>query len=274
MRKLVYVVALLSALVFASCRGGKDVVVQPPKITMSGTAREAASAVINSYSSWSTLQTGGSVTIGGGGHDFSSGMQLRMVRDSMIVISLRPLLGIEMGKMILARDSVLIIDKWHKQYLLEPVNVITSGIDVTIGNLQDIFLGRPFKVGGSTLTETDKWTAMLDDRLTITPSHDAEQVYSYTFTYGDDSHIKSLAVTPHGDAVGSYAVEYDDVEDTSSGAVPRHMNAVATVQRAPLKLELDINNIRWDKDVKRETFVAPRGYKRISIKSLMSLFGD
>lgn len=270
------IVMAVVVLLLSACRGGKDVVGPGDgKIDIvSGDARAAAVSVIEAYKPWSTLQSGGSVTIGGGGKDFTSSMQLRMLKDSLIVISLRPLLGIEMGKMLLARDSVLIIDKWHKQYLLEPVKLITSGIDVTIGNVQDIFLGRPFTVGGGSLSADDRWEAVVGNELVITPGEQDGNKFTYSFAYGADGKVVALTVEPRHESVGSYSVTYGDVDDTPRGPAPHSISANATIRNAPLKLELDLNNIQWDKNVKQEEFVAPKGYKRMNIRSLMSLFGE
>lgn len=204
---------------------------------------------------WRTMQTGGSMTIGSDRRDFSSSMQMRMIADRQIVISLRPLLGIEMGKMIIDNDSILMIDKWHKQYMLEPVSAITSGMPVTVGNLQDVFTAREFA-----------------------PAPEVARLFTCVFFRDGDNRISALEIhTTPGSGLpdGTYEVSYDDVSDTDHGDLPGRVNATATMPGGKtMTLALKYSGVKWDKDIKAENFAAPSNYKRITIKNLMSLFGD
>ena len=98
------------------------------------------------------MQTGGNIKLSAGS-SFSSAIQVRMVRDQAIYISLRPMLGIEVGRLLITADSLYAVDKVHKRYIAEKVSMLTSGIPVTVSEVQDMFLGRPFIIGKGTLSE-------------------------------------------------------------------------------------------------------------------------
>ena len=75
-------------------------------------------AVIATLGNWQTMQTGGNIKLSAGS-SFSSSVQVRMVRDKAIFISLRPMLGIEVGKLVITADSLYAVDKVHKRYIAE-----------------------------------------------------------------------------------------------------------------------------------------------------------
>jgi len=122
---------------------------------VSPTASDPRDAVIATLADWQTMQTSGNIRLSAGS-TFSSSIQVRMVRDQAIYISLRPVLGIEVGKLIITADSLYAVDKVHKRYIAEKVSLLTGGIPVTVSDVQNIFLGRPFIIGKGTLSEDTK----------------------------------------------------------------------------------------------------------------------
>ena len=106
--------------------------------------------IANSFGAWTTLKAGGSVSIGTS-KPLSSSMQIRMERGKSIYISVRPMGIMEVARLVIVGDTLLVIDKLHKRYILESAKLLTSGIPIDVSTLQDIFLGRAFILGNGTL---------------------------------------------------------------------------------------------------------------------------
>ena len=103
------------------------------------------------YGDWKSLVTSGKVSIAiGGNKSMSSSMQMKMVKGRSISFSIRPFLGIEVGKMYIVDDEIVIIDRIHKVYVKEKASLLTSGVPVDVLTLQDILLGRPHILGEGT----------------------------------------------------------------------------------------------------------------------------
>lgn len=64
-----------------------------------------------------------------------------MVRDSAVLISMR-VLGMEVATVYADCDSVIVADKFHRYIYSEPLSVVTSRDGLTLGDIQEILLGR------------------------------------------------------------------------------------------------------------------------------------
>ena len=206
--------------------------------------------VIATLGDWQTLQTGGNIKLSAGSN-FSSSVQVRMVRDQAIFISLRPMLGIEVGKLIITADSLYAVDKIHKRYIAEKVSILTSGIPVTVSDVQDIFLGRPFVIGKGTLNERLK-SAM---------------------TASFKGNNTSLDIVPAGSTTAAYQVKYSDVKKTAAGNIAHGIDINATIDKKKMAFALDYKNIEWNGNVKIDRNI-PSGYSQMSAKDLFSMFAN
>ena len=231
-------------------------------------------AIITTLGGWQTMQTGGNIKLSAGS-SFSSAIQVRMVRDQAIYISLRPLLGIEAGKLIITADSLYAIDKVHKRYIAEKVSILTSGIPVTVSDVQDIFLGRPCIIGKGTLSQANRsemTSSTEQNSVMLTPS--AKYMgYVYSFIFDKSNRITSLDIAPEGSSTAAYKVKYSDVKATKAGNIAHSINANATIEKKKLTFSLTYKDIDWNGDVKIDRSL-PKGYTRMSARDLFSMFAN
>ena len=240
----------------------------------STTAVAPIDAVIATLGDWQTLQTGGNISLKAGSN-FSSSIQVRMVRDQAIFISLRPMLGIEVGRLLITADSLYAVDKVHKRYIAEKVSLLTAGIPVTVSDVQDIFLGRPFLIGKGTLDEALKPQVTCDAKgnNAILTANEHYKGYSYAFAFDKTSRIVSLDIMPQGSATAAYQVKYSDVRSTQAGNIAHNINANATIEKKKMSFTLTYKNIDWNGNVKIDRSI-PSGYTRMKASALSSIFAN
>ena len=275
MRNNILLLITMAALVTA-CGTTKQAAASLPQgqTTATTTTADPFDAVLATLGDWQTLQTGGNITIQAGSK-FSSSIQVKMVRDQAIYISLRPMLGIEVGKLLITADSLYAVDKVHKRYVAEKVSILTSGIPVTVSDVQDIFLGRPFIIGKGTLNEglKSEMAATREGNTIVLSPNEQYRGYGYAFTFDKSTHITSLDIVPTGSTTATYQVKYSDVRGTSGGNIAHAINVNATVDKKKLSFSLTYKNIDWNGDVKIDRSM-PSGYKRMSSADLFSMFGN
>ena len=235
---------------------------------------DPVTAVTTTLGDWQTMQTGGNISLNAGSN-FSSSIQMRMVKDQAIYISLRPVLGIEVGKLIITADSLYAVDKVHKRFIAEKVSILTSGIPVTVSDVQDIFLGRPFIIGKGTLNEelmTSITTTLEGNTIILTPNENYKG-YSYAFALDKNYRIGSLDILKAGSTTTDYKVKYDNVRNTTAGNIAHGLKANASVDNKKIAFSLSYKDIEWNTNVKIDRSI-PNGYKRMSAKDLFSLFSN
>ena len=242
--------------------------------TPQGDYTDPYDAVIATLGDWQTLQTGGNIKLNAGS-SFSSSIQMRMVRDQAIYISLRPVLGIEVGRLLITADSLYAVDKVHKRYIAEKVSILTSGIPLTVSDVQDIFLGRPFIIGKGTMNEGVKAgiTVTREGNMVLLIPGKQYKGYGYTFTFDKNNRITSLDIVPVSSGTAAFQVKYSDVKGTTAGNIAHGINANATVDNKKMALSLTYKDIDWNGNVKIDRSI-PGGYSRMSARDLFSLFSN
>lgn len=279
MKKLTIALSLL-AVILTGCRTTKDNTITTtsgPYVTpgIQQALDQRLSAFAATQGSWTTMQAGGNIKVSGS-QTLSSGMQMRMIRDKAIYISVRPMLGIEVGKLVVTNDSILVVDKYHKRYIAEPLSLITNGIPVSIGTLQDIFLGRAFVLGAGTLNSSTQSLVQLTaqtDGYRIQPRQQP-QGFNYEFTINDKNQMQSVTVTPTRGSATPYTARYSHVFTTLAGLIAHHADVKAQVGNSSLGLSLDLKDITWGAPFSIDDSKPGASYKRLSAHQITSILGS
>ena len=232
-------------------------------------------ASINHYyqADWSSLKCGGSARFEAGGKNMSSSMQMRMQRGKCIYVSLRPLMGIEVAKMVISGDSILLVDKIHKRYMLEKASLLTNGVPVTVDILQDIFLGRAFELGKGSLTQSikDDFTVeTLDGGKVMLKPRSQYEGFDYNFIYDKQNNILSLDVTPTKAGSSTYSVTYGDVKGTIAGKVATSLKVSSTMSGRAFTLALEYKDLTWNESFTIDAAAAKK-YTRVEGNDIMKL---
>ena len=267
-------IIIAMAMLMAACGTAKKAANVPSNNTniTTTTTDDPFGGILASLGDWRTMKSGGNINLRGSSN-LSSSIQVRMVRDQDIFISLRPMLGIEVGRMLITADSLYAVDKIHKRYVAEKVSLLTAGIPVTVSDVQDIFLGRPFIIGKGTLNTDfiDVVTVNSEDgKVELSPTEQYKG-YGYTFKFDQKGQILSLDIVPQGSTTAAYQVQYNDVRNTQVGNIAHGINVNATIEKKKLDFSLTYKNIDWNGNVKIERGI-PEGYTRMSAKDLFGLF--
>lgn len=275
MKHLSNIITACVLVALTACGSTKNVQVNEPTIP---TAPQATTSEPPSYNQiiahrvgqWTTMQCGGSMTIEGP-KSLTSAINVRMERDKSIAISLRPLLGIEVGRLVITGDTLLVIDKLHKQYICENVSLLTNGLPANVSTLQDIFLGRPFILGKGSIVDhwNDAITVPNDNEYKLTP-YEQQKGFEYEFNFNRNFDILNLCVTPAGAKSTDYKVEYNDVKKTDAGYVAHQLNINTMIKSHALGLAVKYNDINWNQSIKIDTAI-PQGYKKVDARNLASM---
>lgn len=269
-KALVLLMSVAMAMIGTSCSSSRQAVNngQTPS-GINGNIGEYAQ-----YATWKTLVSKGKVTLtAGAGKTVSSSMQMKMIAGRSISISVRPLLGIEMARLYIANDEIIILDRYHKIYVREKASVLTSGVPVDITTLQDILLGRPHILGKGTFTAALAGDVVLtadNGTVKLTPVEQYEG-FNYAYVFNADRNLERLDVSPAG-GESIYSANYRNVETTLAGKVATEVDVATKLNGTDISLGLSLKTLTWNNDISDDIEI-PADYQEATGSSIIKALG-
>lgn len=155
---------LLSVFTFSACRT-KKTVQQPEQQQIQVSAEELLKnsivPIIKSADfNFQFLSAKAKVKVNRDGKDFNLTFNIRMQKDEQIWISVNAIGGIEVARALLNKDSIRLLDRLNKQYLVKDYQFLSELLNTNVDFylLQDLMLGntpKNFDYMASTLSQSD-----------------------------------------------------------------------------------------------------------------------
>lgn len=205
------------------------------------------------------------------GKEMSSRAELKMVCDSAFVLSVQPIMGIEVIRLEMDRDSIRFIDRMNKRYLAENYARLKeqSPVVFNYNNLQSLFVNHLFYPGEENLTPD------LYNRFRLNQEGDkiaigAKDKMGLNYTFMADGEEKLLA-THIADKDAKFALEwlYSAFVLTEGQPFPTVMD-VKLYEEEVVKGGLKINFTRIQTNIPVQVNATiPNKYQRITFADLM-----
>lgn len=265
---------LACALLLAACSTQRRAPRTPDtEAAPAGSPAAQFAALAGSYGLWHDVQMPVRATLRSP-FSLSASGRMTLVRDSLVHISMR-VLGMEVGVMQLTRDSVFVVDKFHRFLIAESMGRLTAGTGLTLADVQSALLGRAFVPGRGAATTA--MSGLL--RLSATPQGlriaPAEPPQGYTWLMNaatlDDGRtvLTDLTVSVEGREPATAAFT-PAARLSPAGAVAEAVDVQAHVAGRTIDARLSYSpaEARWN------TGAAPalpslRGYTRVSPAKLL-----
>ena len=201
----------------------------------------------------------------------STRVDLKMIKDSAFQLSVQPLLGIELFRIEVSRDSIKVLDRMNKRYLAENYETLRAQTPITFNfyNLQALFTNRLFLPGEQTVSES-QYDRFRFDQSGTTVLIQAKDPMGLRYTFEADGEEKLLA-TEMTDAKGQYRLRwgYADFRVVEKQLFPQRMTVEAFKEgNAEGNVQWGVTRMRLDEPVKLD-FVIPAKYTRITFEQLV-----
>ena len=205
------------------------------------------------------------------GKEMSSRMEMRLVKDSALQLSIQPLLGIEVFRIELNKDSIKIMDRINKRYVAEEYGSLKGQLrlDFNFYNLQALFINRLF-VPGYKKTDSSLYKHFkLERKEGFTWLH-TEDNTGLRYAFKADSEEKLLA-TQISDPAETYelAWNYGNFQTAASSYLFPCKMEVSFLKGESNQGNLDISysRIQLDRPLNMD-FTIPAKYKRITLAQI------
>lgn len=201
----------------------------------------------------------------------STRVDLKMIKDSAFQLSVQPLLGIEVFRLELSRDSIKVLDRMNKRYLAENYESLRTQTPIAFNfyNLQALFTNRLFLPGEQIVSES-QYSRFRLDQSGSTVLIQTKDPMGLRYMFEADGEEKLLA-TEITDAQGQYRLRwnYADFRMVEKQIFPQLMTVEAFKDgHAEGNIQWGFTRMRLDEPVKLD-FVIPAKYTRITLEQLV-----
>lgn len=188
-----------------------------------------------------------------------------MVRNESIHLSLR-VLGMEVAVVHIDADSVWLVDKFHRVTCVEPMSRLTGKAGLSVGNLQDMMLGRAFYPGRPGLTaQDDKLFSKTrqPDGWCLTPAAGVSAYDCWQMLTSDTPELTSILIMPGGN--NRVEINYSGTTSAACGPLPKTIAGAGVIGKFRLSCSLtwDTGKIKIN-DTKVEKWTPPASYRRVT----------
>ena len=271
--RILLLVLAVASLALTSCHSSKQSAATPAKAPSASRSTEVptvASLLLESQKDWTDVQLPVSIRLNQPA-SVSLNATVNMRRGEYIKFSVR-MLGFEVASAWVDSDSVRAIDKVGKRYVSESVSRLTTELGLDISDVQDILLGRMFKVSGNEVIASE-FTAEpteYDNMLLLRPTPQPE-ILDYGFMVsGSEAPLLSYLLVDAGRF--NAVAQYSDHDITAAGTLARRVSLTCTEPRKiSADLTWNLGSAKWNRGDIQKWQAPGKGYTKISLNTLLSI---
>lgn len=193
--------------------------------------------------------------------------QMRLKNDSIIWMSIIPAMGIEAARVVLTTDSVKLLNRMKKNYILGAYHLLDSLMHTSINYniLQSLLLGKSvsYPLADSSVS-IDKQQYLLSMKMRMPAKNSFSGYHLLTQKIWLDPetfHIKELYLSESGMQDKNLHVFYDEYQNIDGRTIPLKMQIIIDANQ---KIIINITYRRTEIDIPHGfPFIIPHKYKRL-----------
>lgn len=204
-------------------------------------------------------------------------VELKLVKDSALQLSVQPFLGIEVFRMELTPDSVKVMDRMNKRYVAEGYTALKEEwpIDFNFYNLQALFVHQLFLPGEQEVEGVHYDQFRLEREGTVTRLHARDRMdLRYCFEANSSEQLLSTLIT-EGNGRYSLLWKYLSLESQPSVAWLFPLQMQVSFRDEGIRkggMDIRFSRLQWDKPLNMD-FSIPAKYKRITFADIIKMIG-
>lgn len=192
----------------------------------------------------------------------------KIIKDSAIFVSIQPMLGIELFKAEITRDSILIFDKMNRRMYAVDYKYINQKLNVMINyyNIQSLISNRFFCAGEIKIPA-------MELKFKKLPNNEAEILYNtdkikQTVIVSDNNRIKKVVLGKPG-SKNELITLYNEPQLLDSILFPTKINITANSTRNQIVCDFSINRVIFNSDITL-SFSDKKNFTRTNIDQFLN----
>lgn len=235
----------------------------------SKTQTEIIDHVLKNEIDYTTISTKGSFEIKVGSSSKKLSTVYKIIKDSIIQASVRPILGMEAIRINIMPDSVVIIDRMKKQYISEDIAALKEVANFDYYNLQALFTDQLFIPGYKSVEKSDydKFNISATDDVYLLQTKDNKNM---TYNFAVDASDRIISTLIHQEK-SNFTVQwsYSDFVVDKEYTYPTSMLAKISIGDKRADLGINYSNLEFNKETTVDITI-PSSYQKVTFKELLA----
>lgn len=284
-----YTLAIALVMAFVSCRSSKKAPKEDTDIT-STTAQvttqpasdaQIVASVLAQQQTVKGLRSKVSVRLAYGGKSASASGQLKMKRDEIVQVSITALGIMELGRLELTPQYLLVLDRVNNQYLqvawTDVPELAQAGVDFS--TFQALFWNELFVPGISgTPAATDFDVDRQSSQLCLEPKATRANTKKVAVNFlvgAANALVEQTSVLPSdGRTKMSFQCAYSDWTALAGKKFPKTMNLNVSESNNIYALKLTSSSLQADESMDNLATRVPSGYKQVTLDQIMRMLAQ
>ncbi len=275
LQKYTWCILLLLIIGVYSCKSTKRIT-QADSALEDKTSSELFKDILFKGLEYKTFSSKLNMTISTGTKTLSSKGSLRIVNNEAILLSVQPLFGIEMFRLYVEPEHIIILDRMNKRYVKESFEDIKgkNPVGFNFYTLQSLFTNNLFIPEKSSVSLKDYKTFRYSEGENnyILAARDKKSNIDYTFSINGNDQI---TLTELNMPANQYSLQwnYDQFTLMNNLFFPYEMKIVASTQKRNLKTNISLSSISLNESLSLDTSI-PDSYTKVELKDVLKMLAD
>lgn len=262
---------LLLGIAFNACKPKQKIVYSTSPVEDKAN-NQIFSDIITSEIPFHTFSAKLNMNFSTGSKSMSSKANIRIVRDDALQISIQPLFGVEMFRFYMNTDTVMLLDRMNKRYVMETIDSLkdTYPVGFDFFTLQSVLTNALFVSGKEQVEAADyrrfKYIRTSDQNYYLT-ANDAASGIDYSFTVNGDDRI-TFTHLMQPEKKHSLQWGYNNFTVLEDLVFPHKMNVSLSSSSRKVNAELLFSHVVTNEPI-RLTMNVPNGYTRSSLEEIL-----
>jgi len=275
LQKYTWCILLLLIIGVNSCKSTKRIT-QADSALEDKTSSELFKDILFKGLEYKTFSSKLNMTISTGTKTLSSKGSLRIVNNEAILLSVQPLFGIEMFRLYVEPEHIIILDRMNKRYVKESFEDIKgkNPVGFNFYTLQSLFTNNLFIPEKSSVSLKDYKTFRYSEGENnyILAARDKKSNIDYTFSVNGNDQI---TLTELNMPANQYSLQwnYDQFTLMNNLFFPYEMKIVASTQKRNLNTNISLSSISLNESLSLDTSI-PDSYTKVELKDVLKMLAD
>ena len=275
LQKYTWCILLLLIIGVNSCKSKKRIT-QADSALEDKTSSELFKDILFKGLEYKTFSSKLNMTISTGTKTLSSKGSLRIVNNEAILLSVQPLFGIEMFRLYVEPEHIIILDRMNKRYVKESFEDIKgkNPVGFNFYTLQSLFTNNLFIPEKSSVSLKDYKTFRYSEGENnyILAARDKKSNIDYTFSINGNDQI---TLTELNMPANQYSLQwnYDQFTLIDNLFFPYEMKIVASTQKRNLNTNISLSSISLNESLSLDTSI-PDSYTKVELKDVLKMLAD